>query len=130
MKFTIFRAWFAGAGVVILVYAAWFIALQASHYSEPLAFLLWLAPLAAAFVSAYFAPRKKVLLGMSMILPTAIMAVAVNFVFQSLGSAVDFPGAGGGLILFTTTLLYSGILCTLGSVAGIVLAKKLLGKKV
>ena len=108
----------------MLVHAAWFIALQASQYSEPLVFLLWLAPLVAAFVSAYLAPRKKILLGMSMILPTTILAVTLNFVYQWLGNSVDFPGARGGLILFTTTLVYSGILCVLGTMAGVVFAKK------
>ncbi len=124
MTITSFRAWSVGAGIITLVYAAWFISLQASQYSEALAFLLWLSPLVAALVSAYFAPRRKVLLGMSMVLPTTILAVALNAIYQWLGNAVDFPGIRGGLILFTTTLVYSGILCGLGSMAGLVLAKK------
>lgn len=124
MSITSFRAWSVGAGIITLVYAAWFIALQASQYSEALVFLLWLSPLVAALVSAYFAPRRKVLLGMSMVLPTTILAVALNAIYQWLGNAVDFPGIRGGLILFTTTLVYSGILCGLGSMAGLVLAKK------
>lgn len=109
----------------MLVYAAWFIDLQVSQYSEALVFLLWLSPFIAALVSAYLAPRKKILLGMSMVLPTTILAVTLNFVIQWLGNAVDFPGARGGLIVFTTTLVYSGFLCGLGSMGGLVLAKKL-----
>jgi hypothetical protein len=125
MSVTVFKAWSMGAGILILVYVAWFISLQSSQYSEALVFLLWSSPLVAAFVSAYLAPRKKILLGMSMVLPTTTLAVTLNFVYQWLGNAVDFPGARGGLILFTTTLVYSGILCALGSMGGVVLAKKL-----
>lgn len=128
MSNTMLRAWSAGAGIIILVYTAWFIALQAAQYSEALVVLLWLSPLAAALVTSYLAPRKKILLGISMVLPATILAVALNSVYQWLGNAVDFPGVQGGLILFTTTFVYGGILCGLGSIGGVVLAKKL-GKK-
>ena len=128
MNVTALKAWIAGAGIVVILYVTWFVVLQASQYSEVLVFLLWLSPLAAAFVSAYLAPRKKILLGMLMVLPTTISAVTLNFVYQWLGNAVDFPGLRGALILFTTTLVYSGILCVLGSAGGIVLAKKFRGR--
>ena len=124
MNISVFRAWFTGAGILVLVYAAWFIALQASQYSEALVVLLWLSPLVAALVTAYLAPRRKVMMGMSMVLPTTVLAVTLNFVYQWLGNAVDFPGARGGLILFSSTLVYSAILCGLGSIGGLVLAKK------
>jgi len=128
MNIAMLRAWFVGTGIIALVYAAWFIALQASQYSEPLVFLLWLSPFVAALVSAYFAPRRKVLLGMSMVLPTTILAVVLNFVYQWLGNAVDFPGIRGGLILFATTFVYSGMLCGLGSFMGLGLAKRFRGE--
>jgi hypothetical protein len=124
MSIRVFKAWSAGAGIVILVYTLWFLALLAGQYSEALVFLLWLSPLIAALVTGYLAPCKRFLLGMSMVLPTTILAVALNFIYQWLGNTVDFPGVRGGLILFTTTLLYSSILCVLGSVGGVVLAKK------
>ena len=124
MTVSAFRAWLTGAGIVALVYGAWFIALQASQYSEVLVFLLWLSPLVAALVTAYLAPRRKIMMGMSMVLPTVVLAVTLNFVYQWLGNAVDFPGARGGLLLFATTLVYSAILCGLGSIGGLVLAKK------
>ena len=124
MTISAFRAWLTGAGIVALVYGAWFIALQASQYSEVLVFLLWLSPLVAALVTAYLAPRRKIMMGMSMVLPTVVLAVTLNFVYQWLGNAVDFPGARGGLLLFATTLVYSAILCGLGSIGGLVLAKK------
>jgi hypothetical protein len=118
-----FKAWSAGAGIIILMYTAWSIALQASQYSKVLVILLWASPLAAAIVTSYLAPYKKILLGVSMVLPTTIMTVTLNYVYQWLGNAVDFPGVRGGLILFTTTLVYSGIICLLGSMGGMVLAR-------
>lgn len=124
MTISAFRVWLTGAGIVALVYAAWFIALQASQYSEVLVLLLWLSPLVAALVTAYLAPSRKIMMGMSMVLPTVILAVTLNFAYQWLGNAVDFPGTRGGLILFATTLVYSAILCGLGSIGGLVLAKK------
>lgn len=124
MSITMLKAWFAGVGIVVVGYVAWFIVLQTSQYSAVLVFLLWLSPLVAALVSAYLTPRKKVLLGISMVLPTTVLAVALNLIYQWLGNAVDFPGLRGGLILFTTTLVYSSILCGIGSAGGVALAKK------
>jgi len=124
MNISMSKAWLVGAGIVIFVYATWFVALQASQYSEVLVFLLWASPLIAAIVTSYLAPHKKILLGMSMVLPTTIMAVALNSVYQWLGNAVDFPGVRGGLTLSITTLVYSSVLCWLGSMGGMVLAKK------
>ncbi|MGD2136900.1 MAG: hypothetical protein PVF08_01500 [Gammaproteobacteria bacterium] len=123
MNISMFKAWSAGAGIIILMYTAWSIALQASQYSKVLVILLWASPLAAAIVTSYLAPYKKILLGVSMVLPTTIMTVTLNYVYQWLGNAVDFPGVRGGLILFTTTLVYSGIICLLGSMGGMVLAR-------
>ncbi len=124
MGLTEFKAWLIGTGIITIAYAAWFIILQASQYSEVLIILLWLSPLVAALVSTYLAPRRKVLLGMSMVISTAVLAVTFNLVYQWLGNAVDFPGMQGGLILFTTTLVYSCILCGLGSMGGLLLSKK------
>ena len=124
MSVTVFKAWSVGTGILVLVYVAWFIALQSSQYSEVLVLLLWTSPLIAALVSAYLAPRKKILLGMSMVVPTTVLSVTLNFVYQWLGNTVDLPGVRGALILFTTTLVYSGILCWLGSMGGVMLASK------
>ena len=54
----------------------------------------------------------------------AVLASAINLAAQSRGLAVDFPGSGGTLTLFAVTLVYSGVLCVLGSIAGVLLAKR------
>jgi hypothetical protein len=123
------RAWFIGAGIITVAYMAWLIILQAKQYSDVLIFLLWISPFVAALVSAYLAPQRKVLFGMSMVLPTVFLTVVFNVVYQWIGIAVDFPGVRGGLILFAITLIYSCFLCGVGSILGLLLAKKFQKKR-
>jgi hypothetical protein len=118
------KALMVGIGLLIAAYALWFITLQIEQYSEFNVLILWASPFIAALVSAYLAPRKKLLLGISMVLPTAILGVTLNYIDQAQGNPVDFPGSSGALILFTTTLLYSAILCSVGAVIGRALSNR------
>ncbi len=129
MKITMFGAWSAGVGVLVAAYATWFTFMQMSKFSESMMLLLWLSPLIAAFVSSYFGPSKKVLLGASMAVPTAILAVLLNLVDQFYDKAVDLPGLQGGLIIFFITLIYAGILSGIGGFMGYFLARKPDGKE-
>lgn len=129
MKITMFRAWLAGVAVLFATYATWFTFVQASRFSETMMLLLWLSPLIAGFISSYFGPSKKILLGASMAVPTAILAVLLNLVDQLLDKAVDLPGLQGGLIIFFITLIYAGILAGIGGFIGYFLARKLDGKE-
>ena len=113
-----------GVGLLIAAYGLWFATLQGEQFSEFNVLILWVSPFIAAFVSAYLAPRYKLLLGISMVLPTAILSVALNYLYQVQGSSVDFPGGHGAMILFMTTLLYSSILCSIGAVIGRALSIK------
>jgi len=125
MSVTVYKSWFIGLGILILFYLVWFIALQLRQYSEVLVFLLWMSPLVAAFISAYLSPRNKILVGVSMVFPTAILSVTLNILSQLFGNAVDFPGFRGGLILFANTIVYGGILCGIGAIGGSFLNKKI-----
>jgi len=112
------KALVAGFGILLAAYALWFIALQNSQYTELNVLILWASPLVAAIVSAFLAPNKKLLLGISMSFPAAIFAVVLNYVYQMQGNPVDFPGGRGAMILFATTMIYSAILCGIGAVIG------------
>ena len=114
--------------MLVAAYATWFTFLQLSKFSEPMMLLLWLSPLVAAFVSSYFGPSKQVLLGTSMAVPAAFLAVLFNLVDQLLDVTVDFPGLQGGLIIFFVTLIYAGVLSGIGAFLGYFLARKLDGK--
>jgi hypothetical protein len=118
------KALVVGVGLLIAAYGLWFATLQNEQFSEINVLILWVSPFIAAFVSAYLAPRNKLLLGISMALPTAILSVALNYLHQAQGNSVDFPGSRGAMILFMTTLLYSGILCSIGAVIGRALSNK------
>jgi len=115
----------AGSGILFLAHVAWFISLTVKHYSGVLVVMFWISPLAAALITSYLAPRKKWLLGMSMVLVAAILAVVASSAHQWLGNPVDFGGKGGAVWLFLLAFFYSTILCGFGSLAGVALAKKI-----
>lgn len=79
----------------------------------------------AAFVTAYLSPSHKILLGTSMAIPSALLAVALNSADQFLGTAVDFPGLKGGVILFVLVLISAAIISIPGSVAAYALKKSM-----
>lgn len=113
-----FSAWITGFIVLLFANGVWFISLQTQTYSKALVLLLWIFPLLAAFITAYLSPRKKVLLGMSMALASAVIGVGFNLIYELLGHQVDFPGVRGGALLFLITLVYGVLLCSVGSYAG------------
>ena len=122
------KAWCAGAAILILAHVAWHAAVQAGGYSGVLVSLLWLSPFVAGLVTSCFAPRRKIILGMSTAILSAVLVVAFNAAYQLLGHSVDFPGLSGGLILFSTTFVYAGAISAAGSVVGYLLTRKRKGK--
>lgn len=132
------KAWFGGVGILAVAYGVWLVAVRigeteigAFRLGEfhsvyfALMLFLWLSPVVSALVVSYFSLRKKILLGMSMTLVAAVLAVAVNGVSQLLGDAVDFSGLKGAIILFTVTTVYSGIGSAIGSLCGYWLSRKI-----
>ncbi len=117
------KAWLIGVAILVAVFALWIIFLQMEVFSQSLAVLLWVSPFIAAFICAYLAPSRKLFLGISMALPSALLAVALNSGFAFFGSAVDFPGVEGGFTLFFLVLAASAVVCVLGAVAGSVLTR-------
>ena len=127
VRTTPLRAWFIGAGILLASYVTWFIALQLNWHPQVLVILMWFlwgAPFVAALLSAYLAPHKKILVGLSMALLAAVFAVALNFIHQLRGDSVDFPGMQGSVILFFITLAYSAVFSGIGAISGSVLARK------
>jgi hypothetical protein len=127
MRLSMLQAWSLGAAILLVAHGVWFVALQATTFSQTLVLLLWVSPVVAAFVSAYLAPRKKILLGTSMAIPATVLVDVLNSVYQSLGHAVDFPGLRGGLILVTLMLGWNAVLSALGGIAGYFLANAVRG---
>lgn len=117
------KAWTIGVVILIAVYAAWFVSLQLGTFAQVVIVLLWVTPVVAAFVSTHLAPHNKVLLGLSMAIPAAILASVLNVAHQMLGRAVDFSGLQGGVILAAVALIENVILCGVGSLAAHFLTK-------
>ena len=124
MNLSMFKAWSIGASFLITVFTIWFVLLQAKVFSQSAVFLLWISPMIAAFVSAYLAPSHKLLLGTSMAIPSALLAITLNSAGQFFGAAVDFPGLKGGIILFILVLISAALISVPGSVAAYALTKK------
>ena len=124
MRNSMFKAWSIGIVILVVAYVAWFASLQIDKYAELLILFLWLSPFIAAFVSSYLGPSKKILLGASMAVPASILTVVFNSIYQLMGNSVDYPGIKGGLILFTTTLIYAGIISGVGGAAAYFLSRK------
>ena len=122
------RAWTYGLGVLLVVHGTWFVALQIGELPGAMVALLWLSSIVAAFISAYLAPQKKVGLGISMAIPTTVLAVLLNSVYQLSGKAVDLAGFQGGVILAVVVLVESAILCSLGAFFGSYLSNRKLKK--
>ena len=121
------RAWVIGVALLLAADGVWFMAVQSTKFAGALAFLvwlLWLSPLVAAFVSALIAPRKKVLVGMSLAVPAVILIGLLNVVHQLLGNEVDFPGLQGGLTLLKVEMAVNVILCSIGGVTGYFVTRK------
>ena len=90
------RAWAFGIVMLLAADGMWLIAIYAKVFSGPLLLFVQILPILAAFVSAYLAPRKKIMLGTSMAVPAAFIVVAVTMIYQLLDKPVDFPGLKGG----------------------------------
>lgn len=124
MTTSLSRAWVYGFGVLIAAHALWFAFLQARQFSEVALIVLWLSPAVASFITAYCAPRKKFLLGVSLAVPTAVLVGILNFMYASFGNAVDFSGASGSVLLSVITLLGAAVICAVGSVVGYLVTRK------
>jgi hypothetical protein len=119
MKSRMIWAWSLGVGLLFASFALWLLALRIEAFSQPLLILLWISPGVAAFVASYISPSHKIILGSSMAIPTAGLAAVLNWMVQIQGSAVDFPGPSGGLMLFIIILVAAAVLCWLGGVLGV-----------
>ncbi|RPH97279.1 MAG: hypothetical protein EHM68_08895 [Lysobacterales bacterium] len=118
MKSRMIWAWLLGVGLLLAIFALWLLLLRMEVFAQWALVLLWISPAVAAFVASYLSPSHKIILGLSMAIPTAVFAAALNRVLQIQGLAVDFPGPSGGLILFIVVLVGAAVLSSLGGILG------------
>ncbi len=108
------RAVTCGLAIVVAANVLWFVALELELY-WPL--IVWSAPFVAALVS-YLAPRRKLVLGLSMIIPTVLSALPFNGLYQLRGNPVDFPGLDGAMSLAAIITPFTLLLCGGGALVG------------
>jgi len=112
------RAWILGLVLLLAAAMIWSLTLWVGVYSQFAVLTLWASPFAAAMLVAWSAPRHQILLGLSMAVPTALLAVSLNFAVPLFGGDVDFPGIMGHLILFGIVGSGAAVLALLGAVMG------------
>jgi hypothetical protein len=120
-----------GTGIVAAANIVWFVLLVLAWGTTPrirwavyvfdhaAGVLLWGGPMLSAFIVAYLAPHKKVLLGMSMALPATIMAAIGVWAYEMLGHRVDSVGVAGQAL----ALVWNLLLCALAGTIGYLLSR-------
>lgn len=115
------RAWAVGVAVLALAFGTWILLVRLEVFSYAAVIGLWLSPMAAGFTASYLAPFRKMLVGTSMAVPAALLAVLLNLLPQLSGEAVDLSGSEGSFVLFALTLIGSAALAAAGAGAACLL---------
>ena len=84
----------------------------------------WVSIFFAGFVTAFLANSHKLLLSISLALPTALIFAIANSIWQAIGNQSDFPGSNGFLIVIGMTLPLALVLSVLGGVTGYLTRRK------
>lgn len=122
MRWTIPKAMLAGISVLILAQVLYIGVLVKISHHELLRLMLLIAPGIAAFAAAYLAPRRKLLVGLSMAMYGAAIGVLSALGYESFGLHVD--RVGGLWTTFVILLVYYLALSLMGSVGGYFLSRK------
>lgn len=119
IRWSVPKASLAGIAVFVLGDALY---LAFSHY-ELLRFVLLGTPGFAAFVAAYWAPRWKMAVGMSMAIYGAVLGELMARVHEYLGGHVDHIGGLAATLLIL--LVYYAAVSAVGGFAGAFLSNRL-----
>lgn len=113
------KAILSGIAVILIIDIAWLISFSSEAISNVLVLIMQASPLIIGLISSALAPRKKIILGTFMAIPTTISCIAVNVAFEVLGKSVDFSGFTGTLALTFLTLAYAVPMCAIGASIGV-----------
>ena len=116
---TMLKAWLMGAAIIVGIFI-----IDGFSEDNVIKLLYLLSPGIGAFVSAYYAPRWKFLLGMSMLLPVIVSAIATNYIsLWTTGKSITHNSDVDPVYALLGILTYSGVLCVIASVIGIIMSK-------
>ena len=115
---SVLEASLAGVAVIMLGNMSY---LALSYYELPRLLLLG-TPGLAAFVAAYWSPRWKMAVGMSMAVYGAVLGELIACVYEHFGGRLDH--IGGVVATLFILLVYNSGLSVIGSFMGIFFSKK------
>jgi len=115
--------WAIGVLVIAAAQVAWFLLLQTETYSQIFFILLWSSPGIAALIVSFLSPRRKVLMGFSLLLPASILIAILDHIHELAGQLSDFPGLHGAWLLFAIALAWNAVTCGIGTTAGYLLSR-------
>jgi|ERR1700682_3435624 len=113
---TMTKAVVVGIAVLILANVLWLGVLWEVRFYELVRVTLLIFPSIASFLVAYLAPRRKIVLGISMAVWGAMIGTLATSIYEHFGVPVD--QIGGPVMIFFVLLAYQFVFCTVGSVAG------------
>ena len=116
IRWTILKAVLLGVGTLVAAHLIYLFDLMTPGPHEFLDVALLLVPGVASFASTYVAPKRKVLVGMSLALFGPIVAMIAAQAHQLLGIAVD--RIAGVVGMFAILFVYHAMSCTVGTAIG------------
>ena len=125
------RAWILGFSLLLAVYLAWFLyvyfgwfpRMQNANTGDKVFWIVCLFPGVSAMLSSLIAPRRKLIIGMSMAISGAVLVTLINYATELSGIAMDYFGVKSGIELFVLIVTWNLIPCALGTAVGTSLAK-------
>lgn len=120
------KSWLSGAGVVLAVHAAWlgliFLESRTDWFMAAIVVMFFVAMNVAglgAFITAMTAPRRGLLLGLTMAPLSAALTVGSNLAFAAAGNRVDFSGFYDNWGLLTVSFAYGAFVAVVGGGIGL-----------
>ncbi len=89
-----------------------------------LSLVLWLFPLAAAYIASRYSSQYKVVFGLSYMLLFPLIATVGHYINGEFGGAVDFVGKAGIVVFFKIHFVISAIIIVIGTILGVAFSEK------
>lgn len=87
-------------------------------------FVLWLLPVAAAFIATYFSKRNRLLAGLSYAIALPLLGSSAHLLSGLLGVPVDFVGFSGAVVTFKIYLVLGILTSVVGTALGLAFSRE------
>ncbi|MDH5573560.1 MAG: hypothetical protein OEY89_17480 [Gammaproteobacteria bacterium] len=86
--------------------------------------IFWLTPMFAAYIATYYSKTNKLLMGLSYIILFPVIFTCIHYINGEFGSAVDFTGSSGALVVFKVSAAIGSIMIIIGTLLGLLFSKQ------